>query len=67
MGRQDFRTPQWLFRGLEEHFMCRFTLDAAASEGNALCSRYYTELTDGLRSPWERRTFCNPPFRDSGK
>lgn len=68
-GKQDMRTPFSLFRRLEREFTPHglFTLDAAASEANALCSRFYDggERGNGLTHPWEPWTFCNPPFKDS--
>lgn len=59
-ARQDWTTPPALFRRLDAEF--RFTLDAAASPENALCSRYFTEAEDALSQPWTGRVFCNPPY-----
>jgi phage N-6-adenine-methyltransferase len=43
----------------------QFTLDAAASDENHLCSRYFTLEHDGLVQPWKgERVWCNPPFSD---
>jgi phage N-6-adenine-methyltransferase len=57
----DRRTPRSLFDPL--HRIHRFTLDAAASDANALLPRYYTNHTDGLLRSWEgERVWCNPPF-----
>jgi phage N-6-adenine-methyltransferase len=40
-----------------------FTLDAAASDANALCAKYYTRVTDGLLRSWGgERVWCNPPY-----
>ena len=33
----------------------RFTLDAAASDGNHKCARYFTQSDDGLRQNWGGR------------
>ncbi|GAH11037.1 unnamed protein product, partial [marine sediment metagenome] len=39
------------------------TLDAAASDDNALCDLYYTKEDDGAVQDWEGFTvYCNPPF-----
>lgn len=65
-ARQDWRTPPDLFAQLDAEF--RFTLDAAASDENALCSRYFTEADDGLSKPWGwERVYVNPPYADSAK
>lgn len=41
----------------------RFTLDAAASERNALCEKFYTRESDGLLRSWRaERVWCNPPY-----
>jgi phage N-6-adenine-methyltransferase len=41
----------------------RFTLDAAASDANHLCEKYYTRQSDGLLRPWTgERVWCNPPY-----
>lgn len=54
-------TPPDLFAELDAEF--RFTLDAAASQRSAKCSRYYTPETNGLDADWAGETvFCNPPY-----
>lgn len=41
----------------------RFTIDAAASDANHLCARYFTRETDGLLGSWRgERVWCNPPY-----
>jgi phage N-6-adenine-methyltransferase len=61
-GKQDWQTPLWLFRYLDDRY--RFELDAAASKENALCSRFYTKEDNALIQPWCRSTFCNPPWKN---
>lgn len=57
----EWTTPIELFDELHNRFI--FDLDAAASDENHLCDRYYTKETDGLRQSWEwRRCFVNPPY-----
>lgn len=58
--RQDWETPQAFFDRLNERY--KFTLDAAASQDNAKCDRYFTEEDDALTQPWEGVVFCNPPY-----
>lgn len=54
-------TPQDLFDALDQEF--HFTLDAAASDKNHKCKKYYTEEMDGLSHSWEGETvFLNPPY-----
>ncbi len=62
---QSYRTPPGLFELL--HGIFRFTVDAAASDANALLPRYWTERHDALRQDWSQETvFCNPPFNNIG-
>jgi phage N-6-adenine-methyltransferase len=56
-------TPRWFVSWL--HTQYRITLDACASEANAVCARYYDKAQDGLSRPWTEDgwTFCNPPYQ----
>lgn len=45
-----WETPQKLFDELDAEF--HFTLDAAASDDNHKCARYFTQSDDGLRQNW---------------
>lgn len=54
-------TPPEIFDPLNAEF--HFTLDAAASDENALCDCYYTKEEDGSKQDWTGHTvWCNPPF-----
>lgn len=56
-----WETPQALFDKLNEKY--HFTLDAAASEDNHKCDKYFTEKDDSLKQNWGGETvFCNPPY-----
>ena len=56
-----WETPQSLFDELNAEF--HFTLDAAASDTNHKCEKYFTEQDDGLRQSSAGETvFCNPPY-----
>lgn len=63
--KQDWVTPDWLFKTLDDEF--HFTLDAAASERNAKCEKYYTEADDGLKQKWVGIVWCNPPYNKAIK
>ena len=64
----EWETPQDLFERLSTIYG-GFDLDAAASDDNAKCAKYYTIETDGLKQDWQgHRVFCNPPYgRNIGK
>ena len=60
-AKQDWETPQDLFDELNAEF--GFTVDAAASDENAKCAKYYTDRDDGLSKNWGGQiVFCNPPY-----
>ena len=46
----EWTTPQSFFEELDKEF--HFDLDAAASESNHKCSRYFTLENDGLTQNW---------------
>lgn len=59
--KKYWETPQALFDELDKEF--HFTLDAAASDKNHKCKKYYTERDNGLMQDWGGETvFCNPPY-----
>lgn len=63
--RDRWRTPQWLFRWLDQRF--RFDVDLAADADNALKYEYCTKDDDALSLPWSalwRVGFVNPPYSD---
>ena len=54
----DRRTPDYYWQPL--HAVCKFTLDAAATEANTKLPRF---CRDGLAEAWSReRVWCNPPY-----
>lgn len=60
-GRNDWQTPPELFKLLDAEF--HFKVDGAASEGNALCSVFYSEELDAFHAdPINTSIFVNPPY-----
>lgn len=62
----EWETPPWLFRKLNEEF--HFDLDAAASESNRKCEKFLSIDRDGLIRTWtvggtigHTHVFLNPP------
>lgn len=60
-GRQDWETPDELWKPLNAEFA--FELDVCATAENAKCARYYTPEQDGLKQQWRARCWMNPPFK----
>lgn len=58
-------TPKHIFERYNSVY--NFTLDAAASEENALCSKYYTEHDNSLSKDWKGSVWCNPPYSEISK
>ena len=59
----EWETPGWLFKALDVEFW--FTFDAAASDSNAKCSRYATDIAWAVKEGAITSTdtvFCNPPY-----
>lgn len=59
--RMDWETPQELFDQLDAEF--HFTLDAASSDANHKCKKYYTRENSAFDHSWGGESvFCNPPY-----
>ena len=57
----DYYTPRWIFDALG----LTFDLDVACPTGgppHTTCKAFYTQLDDGLTSPWHGTVFMNPPY-----
>lgn len=55
-GKSDeWTTPPELFNKLDAEF--NFTLDAAASDNNHLCKKYFTASDDALSRSWGGRSY----------
>ena len=60
-NRMDWETPTDLFAKLDDEF--HFTLDAASSEANHKCPKYYTLEDSAFNHEWDGETvFHNPPY-----
>ncbi len=59
-GSEEWETPQDLFDYLDGQF--HFTLDAAATESNAKCERFFSREQNSLQQAWVGRVWCNPPY-----
>lgn len=65
-GKDDWGTPQDLFKKLDEEF--NFTLDPCADSQNHKCEKYYTKEQNGLLQDWSGEVvFCNPPYSKKTK
>ncbi len=59
--KNDFWTPPVVFKALDERFG-PYTLDAAASEENALVEVHYDKEANSLEQEWTGKVWCNPPY-----
>lgn len=61
-GNDEWTTPRDVFERLDEQYG-PFTVDAAATDENALCDRFWTRETNGLAQDWSGEVvWCNPPY-----
>ncbi len=60
VANDDIWTPKWVFDQLN----CQFDLDVASSplSTHVPAHHKYTEVDDGLTSPWFGRVWMNPPY-----
>jgi len=57
----EWTTPKDIFTKLNTEF--GFTLDPCCTKESALCHKFYTKETDGLKHTWaNERVFMNPPY-----
>lgn len=56
----EYETPDNIWHPLDKEF--GFTLDVAATPGNAKCKKYYTAADDGLKQDWSGVCWMNPPY-----
>ena len=56
----EWGTPTDLFEKLDKEF--KFTLDAAASNKNHKCARYFTKEDNALDKDWTGVVWLNPPY-----
>jgi phage N-6-adenine-methyltransferase len=56
----NWRTPEWLFRALNEEF--KFDVDVCASAKNAQLPVFYDKQTNGLKQKWTGSCWMNQPY-----
>ena len=62
VSSNDFYTPAWIFEAMG----IDFDLDVASPPQGVPwipTKRFYTQLDDGLTSPWTGNVWMNPPFK----
>jgi len=65
--KQDWETPDEIFKPLEQEF--GIVLDVCATKENSKCELYIDKETDALKQSWHLAKACwmNPPFGEQGK
>jgi phage N-6-adenine-methyltransferase len=61
MPNDEWETPPEIVR-LAHSLFGVFDLDVAATEANRKGRLWYSLENDGLRLPWDRKWWCNPPY-----
>ncbi len=61
----EWATPRDRFHEWDQE-LGPFTLDVAATPGNAVCDSYFTVEIDGLTQEWTGVVWCNPPYSNVG-
>jgi phage N-6-adenine-methyltransferase len=65
-SNDEWATPRHVFERYDRLY--RFTLDVAATPGNALALRYFSKEQDGLAQTWApERCWMNPPYSNCGE
>lgn len=63
--RQDWPTPEKLYREANKRY--NFDFDLAADASNTKCPRFFSEHDDALSQEWEGSCWLNPPYGGSAK
>lgn len=67
--RDRWRTPLWLFHGIQRAFGVTFDVDVACDHTNSLCPRGISIGENALESHWGKRgtyAWLNPPYSSIG-
>lgn len=62
----EWETPPEFFEQIEQEFG-PFNLDVCATSKNSKCAQFIPRKTDGLKVPWDKKNWCNPPYSDLAK
>jgi len=62
----NWATPNWFVRKLENELHIKFTLDPCTTQEKAKAPNYFTIEDDGLNQSWEgHNVFVNPPYSNN--
>lgn len=62
-NKQDWETPPYIVKWLENYYGIKFTLDPCATLENRKAPHFITEEQDGLSLSWKGHVvFMNPPY-----
>jgi len=64
-GKDDWETPDDLFKEWDEIRGFYFDLDVCANSENKKVISYFDENKDGLSQRWHGNCWCNPPYSKS--
>lgn len=64
--KDNYGTPDWVYEWAN-YIYGPFDLDAASSETNKRCMRFFTKEDDALTRAWDaKKVWCNPPYSIKG-
>jgi len=58
--KTEWGTPPDFFKPIDDFF--NFDLDVCADKKNTVCEEFFNIEQDGLKKPWSKMNWCNPPY-----